>query len=97
VAERPSRHRPLHVQLDYAFDRLRATKLAHAYELLVPTRARPFDASMKERLHADGSDLRTGLFGAATRGAHDYESDGGTDRVGEDTRPRGAEAVDLRR
>jgi hypothetical protein len=69
------------VQLDYAFDRLRATKLAHAYEILVPTRARPFDATMKERLPADGSDLRTGLVGAATRFAHDYEPDGGRDRA----------------
>src|SRR5207245_7970204 len=48
VAERPSRHRPLHVQLDYAFDRLRATKLAHAYELLVPTRARPLGVATRK-------------------------------------------------
>ena len=29
MAERPSRHGPFHVQLDYAFDRLRASELAH--------------------------------------------------------------------
>ena len=32
-----------HVQLDYTFDRLRASKLAQAYALLVPARARPVD------------------------------------------------------
>ena len=91
VAERHSRHGPLHVQLDYAFDRLRASKLAHAYELLVPARARPLEAPVRERGHADGSDLRAGLVGATTRGAHDCEPDGGADRVGEDARSGGAD------
>src|SRR5437870_191034 len=77
VAERPARRGTLQVQLDYAFDRWRANKLAHAYEILVPTRARSLEATVKERLHADGSDLRAGLLGAATRGAHDCEPDGG--------------------
>src|SRR3989442_16022788 len=97
VVERPTRRRTLHVQLDYAFDRLRGNKLARAYEILVPTRARLLEATLKERLHADGSNLRTGLLGAATRGAHDCEPDRGTDRVGEDTRSRSAERMDLRR
>src|SRR5712692_9015590 len=97
VAERRARRGTLHVQLDYAFDRLRAHKLAHAYEILVPTRARSLEATVRERLHADGSDLRAGLLGAATRSAHDCEPNGGADRVGEDARSRSAEGVDLRR
>jgi hypothetical protein len=97
VAERRARRGTLHIQLDYAFDRLRPNKLAHAYEILVPTRARPLEATVKERLHADGSDLCAGLLGAATRGAHDCEPDRGADRVGEDARSRNAEGLDLRR
>src|SRR5712692_1923717 len=96
TAERPTRRGTRHVQLDYAFDRLRASKLAHAYEMLVPVRARPLEAFVRERVHADGGDLRSGLLGAAARGAHDCEPDGGADRVGEDPHSRGAEGVDLR-
>src|SRR6516164_8537487 len=97
VAERPARRGTLQVQLDYAFDRLRANKLAHAYEILVPTRTRLLETTVKERLHANGSDLRAGLVGATARGAHDCEPDGGADRVGANARPGGAEDVDLRR
>src|SRR5262249_42159838 len=97
VAERAARRTTLHVQLDYAFDRLRANKLALAYQILVPTRARSRETPVKEHLHADGSDLRAGLVGATTRGPHDCEPDRGLDRVGEDARSRGAEGVDLRR
>src|SRR5712691_8949835 len=97
VAERPARGGTRQFQLDYAFDRLRASKLAHAYEILVPARARPLEAAVRERLHADGGDLRTGLLGAAARSTHDCEPDHGADRVGEDARSRGAEGLDLRR
>ena len=97
VAERRARRGSLQVQLEYAFDRLRGDKLAHAYELLVPARARPLEASVRERVHAHGSDLRAGVVGAAAGGAHDCEPDGGADRVGEDARSRGAEGLDLRR
>src|SRR5216684_3164777 len=89
VADLQTRGRTRQVQLDYAFDRLRATKLAHAYEILVPARARPLEADVRERLHADGGDLRSGLLGAAARGAHDCEPDRGADGVGEDARSRG--------
>src|SRR5204862_1315849 len=38
VAERQARGGTRQVQLDYAFDRLRASKLTHAYKILVPAR-----------------------------------------------------------
>ncbi len=78
------------VQLDYACDRLPASKLAHAYEMLVPARARVLEAHVKERAYADGGDLRPGVLGTTARGARDCEPDRGTDRVGEDNhRARG--------
>src|SRR6266571_4446017 len=86
VAERPARGGTRQVQLDYASDRLRASKLAHAYEILVPARARSCEAPVKERPHADGRDLRPSLLGATARGAYDREPDHGVDRVGEDAR-----------
>jgi hypothetical protein len=49
VAEPRGRRGTLQVQLEDAFDRLRGDKLAHAYELLVPARARPLEASVRER------------------------------------------------
>src|SRR5260370_27810141 len=97
VAERQARGGPRQVQLDYAFDRLRATKLAHAYEILVPARARSCAAHVKECPHAAGRDLRPGLLGAAARGAHDREPDDGVDRICEDAQSGGADGLDLRR
>ena len=40
MAERRARRGALQVHLDYAFDRLRESKLAQAYEMLVPARER---------------------------------------------------------
>src|SRR5258706_10960798 len=97
MAERRTPRGPLQVQLDYAFDRLRADKIAHAYEMLVPARARRLGTPRQESAHADGGDLCARLFGAAAGGAHDCEPDGGADRVGEDARAGGADGVDLRR
>src|SRR5439155_3140876 len=97
VAERQARGGTRQVQLDYAFDRLRASKLAHAYEILVPARVRSVEAHVKEGAHADGGDLRPGLLRAAARSAHDREPDDGADRVGEDPRSGGADGLDLRR
>ena len=79
MAEGRSQRGVLQVQLDYAFDRLRAPKLAQAYEILVPGRERRAGAAVKEIDYEDGSDLCTGLLGAAARGAYDCEPDGGAD------------------
>src|SRR6202790_114015 len=91
VAERQPRGGPRQVQLDYAFDRLRATKLAHAYEILVPALARSREAHVREGAHAEGRDLRSGFLGAAARGAHDREPDDSLDRVCEDARSGSAD------
>jgi len=67
MADRPPRRGSLQVHLDYAFDRLRESKLAQAYDLLVPERERVVGARVKESEHEDGSDLRAGIVRAATR------------------------------
>src|SRR5450631_1893966 len=97
MAEGRSRRGVLHVQLDYAFDRLRAPKLAQAYEILVPGRARRTGAAVKEIDYEDGSDLCPGLLGATARGAYDCEPDGGTDRVRGEPRSASPAGVGLRR
>jgi hypothetical protein len=51
MAERPARRRSLQVQLDYAFDRWRESKLAQAYDILVPGRERLVGARIKESAH----------------------------------------------
>ena len=84
MAERRSRRLALEVHLDYTFDRLRAPKLAQLYELLVPAQQRLVGTRVREGDHEDGGDLRSSVLGAAARGTHDCESDGGADRVRED-------------
>jgi hypothetical protein len=76
MAEPRPTHGPFQVQVEYLFDRLRDSKLAQAYSLLVPVRERPVGGSVKEFDHEDGSNLRTGLFRSAAGGAHDREPDG---------------------
>src|SRR6266446_3861674 len=97
MAERHATRRSLQVHLDYAFDRLRESKLAQAYNILVPGRERLVGARITENAHEDGGDLCTGVVGAATRGEHDREPDGGADRVCEDSRVGSSEAMGVRR
>ena len=74
-------------RFDYPFDRLLESKLAQAYDILVPGRERLIGgARAKESDHEDGSDLRPSVLGKATRGTDDRESDGGIDRVCQDSR-----------
>jgi hypothetical protein len=49
MAERRPRRLAFQVQLDYTFDRLRAPKLAQAYELLVPAQQRLVGTRLKEK------------------------------------------------
>src|ERR1700722_17302250 len=86
----------LQVRVDYVFDRLHDAKLAQAYSLLVPVRERPVGGSVKEFEHEDGSDLRTGVVGAAG-GEHDSEPDGVTNRVRQESRSGGSRRVGLSR
>src|SRR5271167_40941 len=97
MAERPARRRSLQVQLDYAFDRLRESKRAQAYDILVPGRERLVGARIRESMHEDGGDLRTSILGSAARRTHDCEPDGGADRVREESRVGGSEGVGVRR
>jgi hypothetical protein len=87
----------LQVRVDYVFDRLHDAKLAQAYSLLVPARERPVGGSVKEFEHEDGSDLRTGVVGAAAGGEHDSEPDGIVDRVRREARSGCPQRVGLRR
>src|SRR5262245_39770084 len=90
--------RRLQIHLDYAFDRLCAPKLAQVYELLVPAQQRLVSARVrKEDVYEDGGDLCSSVLGAAARGTYDCEPDRGADRVREQARSAGAQAVDLRR
>src|SRR5215471_120274 len=98
MAERQPRPRSLQVHLDYTFDRLLGPKLTQVYELLVPTQQRLVGAKVKQEVVAEvGGDLRSDVLGAAARGTHDCEPDGGVDRVREDSRAGGSAAMGLRR
>src|SRR3954449_2998312 len=88
-----------HFQVDasYSFDRLLESKLAQAYEILVPCRERPVGAPVKEFKNENGGDLREGLLRATARGEHDCEPDGGADRVCPKPRSGSAQRVGVRR
>ena len=58
MVERRARRGSLQVHLDYAFDRLRESKLAQVYDILVPGLERVVGARVREGVHEDGSDLR---------------------------------------
>jgi hypothetical protein len=68
MAERRARRAALEVYFDYTFDRLLESKLAQAYDILVPGRERLIggDARAKETEHEDGSHLRPSVLGTAT-------------------------------
>ena len=93
MAERRARSGPLQINVDYAFDRLLESKLAQAYDILVPLRERPVGERVKEFDDEDGGDLRTGLVRAATRGKHHREPNGVADRVSQEPRFGGAKRV----
>src|SRR3954451_17451009 len=61
--------------------RLLESKLAQAYEILVPCRERSVGAPVKEFEYENGGDLCEGFLRATARGEHDCEPDGVADRV----------------
>ena len=95
MAEPQRRSGPFRIHIAYSFDRLLETKLAQAYETLVPCRERPVGVRVKE--FDDGRDLRSGFVVAATRGEHDRQPDGVADRVRPEPPAGGAQRVGLRR
>src|SRR4029453_11260986 len=85
------------IHVSYSFDRLLESKLAQAYDILVPTRERPVGGCLKESDNEDGSHLCTGLVRVAARGEHDCEPDSGVDRIRKEARSGGTRRVGLRR
>src|SRR6516165_6315697 len=97
MAEPRSKGGSLQIYVSYSFDRLLESKLAQAYDILVPCRERPVGGRVKECDDEDGGDLRAGFFRAAARGEHDCEPDGFLDRVRQQPRSGGTQRVGLRR
>src|SRR5271165_1257436 len=98
MAERRQRRAALQVSFDYTFDRLLESKLAQVYAILVPGRERLIGGRpTKEFEHEDGSNLRSSILGAATRGEDHCEPDGGADRVCQDSQPGSADGMGVRR
>ena len=85
------------VQLEFAFDRLRAAKLEQAYDILVPDRVRiAGGVKMTEKSNEDRGDLGSCLVGQTKGREHDRQPDGGADRVRRRAAVRGAARMDLR-
>src|SRR5258708_31255601 len=97
MAEPRPKSGPLQIHVAYSFDRLLESKLAQAYDILVPRRERPVGGRVKEFDDEDDGNLRAGLVPAAARGEHDREPDAVADRVLPRPRPGGAQRVGLRR
>src|SRR5229473_3667151 len=97
MAEPRPKSGPLQIHVAYSFDRLLESKLAQAYDILVPRRERPVGGQVKEFDDEDDGNLRAGLVRAAARGEHDREPDGVADRVRPGPPSGGAPRVGLRR
>src|SRR5664279_3967723 len=79
-----NRHRRSHdIELEYAFDRLQATKLEQAFAILVPNRERRIDEStgLKGESHENSRHICSCLFGSTAGGEDHSQSDGSPDRV----------------
>jgi hypothetical protein len=79
-----NRHRRSHeIELEFAFDRLHATKLEQVFAILVPNRERRIDEStgLKGESHENSSHIRPRLFGSTEGGEDHSQSDGSPDRV----------------
>jgi hypothetical protein len=79
-----NRHRrSLCCELEFAFDRLHATKLEQVFAILVPNRERRIDEStgLKGESHENSRHLRPCLFGSTEGGEDHSQSDGGADRI----------------
>src|ERR1700736_2201021 len=97
MAEPRLKSGPWQIHVSYSFDRLLESKLAQAYDILVPTRERPVGGCLKESDNEDGGYLRTGLVRAAARGEHYCEPDSFADRICKESRSGGTGRVGLRR
>ena len=77
------KRRDREVCLDYAFDRLLASKLQQVYEILVPDRVRVVSngAALNGDANEDRGDLRQGVIGQAEGREHHREPNGGVGGV----------------
>lgn len=71
------------IRFEYTFDRLLATKLEQAYEILNPDQVRILRTGADVmRVGDEGRcNLRPGIVGQAEGGAHDRQSDGGAESL----------------
>src|SRR2546426_11943106 len=97
MAEPRPKGGPLQIHVSYSFDRLLESKLAQAYDILVPTRERPIGGRVKEFDGEGGGDLPTGLVLAATRGEHECKPGGVPDRGRQRKQNRKTRKVGARR
>src|ERR1700674_454577 len=97
MAEPRPRSGPLQIQVAYSFDRLLESRLAQAYDILVPRRERPVGGRVKEFDDEDDGNLRAGLVRAAARGEHYCKPDGVADRVRQGPQSGSTRRVGLRR
>src|SRR5271154_6071277 len=99
MAEPRPKSGPLQIQVSYSFDRLLESKLAQAYDILVPCRERPIGGRVKEFDHdsENDSDLCTSLVRPTTRGENHREPDSVPDRVRQEPRVGSTRRVGLRR
>src|ERR1700736_1460829 len=97
MAEPRPKSGPLQIHVAYSFDRLLESKLAQAYDILVPRRERPVGGRVKEFDDEDDGNLRAGLVRAAARGEHDCQPDGVADGVRQGPQSGSTRRVGLRR
>jgi hypothetical protein len=79
-----NRHRRSHeIQLEFAFDRLHATKLEQVFAILVPNRERRIDEAtgLRGGSHENSSHIRPSFFGSTEGGEDHSQSDGGAGRI----------------
>src|SRR5262245_34004360 len=78
ITPRPPHRSRREVRLDYAFDRLLATKLQQVYEILVPDQVRVIRncSALNGEANENRGDLRQGIVGQAERREDYSESDG---------------------
>ena len=79
-----NRHRRSHeIELEFAFDRLHATKLEQVFAILVPNRERQIDEStgLKGESHENSRHLYPRIFGSTEGGEDHSQSNGGADRI----------------
>jgi hypothetical protein len=84
------RRRSPEILLEYAFDRLSASKLERAYTILVPDLARLLGglSELSGDIYEDCGNLRPSILGTTERSEHDCEPNGGVGGIRSEPRVR---------